>query len=104
MRIHVAHDLEDALDLALASQEPVELIGSGRPEDRFLSSFVQLSTRFGEPDHPGDFAVDWRRSLGFGEGMLAVWDFDYYVVSLRFAGHTVLVQKHTHAQLRENPV
>jgi hypothetical protein len=59
------------------------------PQDRadalFLTAFSQLISSFGEPDSPALCSTDWRRELQASPSLQAVWDFDYYRVSLRVA-------------------
>ena len=49
----------------------------------FLQVFAQFVQRFGEPDFPAESGFDWREFLGLRSDLLAVWDFDYYQLSLR---------------------
>ncbi len=52
--------------------------------DLFLQAFAHLFARFGSPDHPGRY-TDWRGVLRVHSPLLAVWDFDYYQLSLSTA-------------------
>jgi hypothetical protein len=49
----------------------------------FLTVFAKLLGRFELPDYPCASNFDWRAALGFEAKLAAVWDLDYYRVSLR---------------------
>lgn len=85
------------LEAALACSGPVELgaYGDSAPvEQRYSSALLLLSGRFGVPDWPCE-DCDWPQALGLSEATtLAIWDFDYYQLSLRIDGAHVLVERH----------
>lgn len=49
----------------------------------FLMVFAHFVRDFGEPDFPAESGCDWRKVLGLRTELVAVWDFDYYQISLR---------------------
>lgn len=89
--------LARVLDAALARSGPVELSADGdgvSAEQRYLSARLAFSERFGEPDWPGD-DHDAPSALGLSDdAALAIWDFDYYMLSLRVDGDRVLLERH----------
>jgi hypothetical protein len=75
----------------------VFLRGSAR--ETFLVVFAVFVKQFGAPDYPNAAGDVVRESLRFPEeAMLAIWDFDYYRLSLRLenvdADATVLLARH----------
>jgi hypothetical protein len=46
-------------------------------------AFARLVREFGGPDFPAEAGHDWRETLGLPPVLVAVWDFDYYQLSLR---------------------
>lgn len=53
-----------------------------RDAELFLTVFARLVTDFGTPDFPPG-GPDWPGALGLPPGWVAVWDFDYYQLSIR---------------------
>lgn len=92
----VDEDLDGCLELARESRLPVEVLGAGLPEDRFLRLVLAFTQRFGDPDHPGDY--DWRGHFGARSGMFVVWDFDFYAVTVSLLNGEVLLQWHRPAE------
>jgi hypothetical protein len=65
----------------------------------FLMVFARFVRDFGGPDFPSEAGCDWRAVLGLTSGLVAVWDFDYYQLSLRVEARgsddcTVVLAKH----------
>lgn len=48
----------------------------------FLHAFAHLVICFGEPDFPSYDRYDWPTRLEISTPLVAVWDFDYYQLSL----------------------
>jgi len=67
--------------------------------EMFLEAIDRLTDDFGEPDFPPEGAIDWRQVLGLRSDLVAVWDFDYYQVSLRVeSGNEGVVVLATHRE------
>jgi hypothetical protein len=49
----------------------------------FLQVFADLVLKFGVPVYPRAAAQNWRQTLGLSSRLVAVWNFDYYQLSLR---------------------
>ena len=62
----------------------------------FLHAYAKLVSQFGEPEFPLNCEKDWRTALGFANDLAAIWDFDYYQISLRVrvSDGAVLFAKH----------
>ncbi|MEQ8211851.1 MAG: hypothetical protein RH917_18785 [Lacipirellulaceae bacterium] len=63
-------------DISVLDDKDIGMLG-------FIALFAFLVERFGSPDFPGGNEVDWRMSLNISDTMVAVWDFDYYQLSIR---------------------
>ena len=66
----------------------------------FLMIFAWVVSTSGEPDFPASHGTDWRAVLSLKSPLMAVWDFDYYQLSLRVAceddpDRVVILAKHT---------
>ena len=63
----------------------------------FLLAYTNLVTQLGDPDFPFACDHDWRETLGFPSDVAAVWNFDYYQLSLRIRSSdgALLLAKHT---------
>ena len=96
--MELSNALEHAISNAHESAVDVEVescTGSSG-EDAFLSIYGALTTRLGIPDFPGGLPeFDWRTELRLDCRLLAVWDFDYYQLSLRLEGKRVLLRRHS---------
>lgn len=57
--------------------------GRDRAVALFLTVFARFVRDFGGPDFPSEDGCDWRATLGLASELVAVWDFDYYQLSLR---------------------
>lgn len=84
MRVTPHEALQSDLSLALASTGPIELRAHAELPlpARFRAVADDFSRQFGTPDSSDDSAL------------IAVWDFDYYRLSLRVVGALLLLQKH----------
>lgn len=85
---------ETYLDLivedALKSDAPVAVPSDcdDSPEASFLTVFLKMSRRFGNPDFPSDAPCkgeEFREMLRIEHRLLAIWDFDYYLLLLYVA-------------------
>ena len=66
----------------------------------FLFVFAQFVQLFDPPDFPGGAKCDWRDLLDIKDDIVAIWNFDYYQLSLRVAESeadvTVVLSQHRH--------
>lgn len=81
---------------AIDSSEPVEVLINleATPKERFQAISAEITARSGPPDFPEDPTFDWSTQLGLEGETIAVWDFDYYQLSLRIKDDAVLLQRH----------
>lgn len=90
----------DGLDAALTEvlKVPARTTLRVYPElplaERFRAVEAAFSARFGMPDWP-DGEDDWPSLLSLPNlPQLTVWNFDYYVLSLRVEAGTLVLQNH----------
>ena len=99
MKSHIVSELDECIELSRTHREPVQLLGSTRGIDLFLTAFLMLAIKFGPCDYPCEELGEsrYRDELGAPSGALAVWDFDYYMLSLKYdseSGQGVTLQWH----------
>ena len=84
MKAGTLNDLQECVELAMSSNEDVELIGDAgdSPSALFLMAFSRLILELGEQDYPGE-ETNWPKELGLDVELFALWNFDYYQLSLR---------------------
>ncbi len=74
-------------------------LGERTAGDRFLVAYETLHERFGPPDAPAiESPIDYRSILEVEAEMFALWEFDYYQLSLRLESELdqgyVVIQRH----------
>ncbi len=96
-------DLDGAIELCYdAERKPVrfgrsvDCLGSDQLLGEFLSIYAQLVVRYGAPDFPCISGhLCWIEVLGLEDSRLvAVWDFDYYQLSLHDVDGYVVLQRY----------
>ena len=95
--MELSNELQRAVSSALASERDIEVRAGAvsTREDAFLSIHAALVAKFGIPDFPGGLPEhDWRTELRLDSQLLAVWDFDYYQLSLRLEDDRILLRRH----------
>ena len=69
------------------------------PEGVFTLAYTKLFQKFGAPDYPTlEGGAEYTERLEISAPLVAVWDFDYHMLSLRIEGtgaeRRVLLQQH----------
>lgn len=93
-------DVELAIQYAVQSQDEAVLLkrskGSSSEAD-YLSTFAYFVENQYSPDYPCDEGSEyWLEELNLSGKLAAVWDYDYYQLSLVLSGNdTIIIKKHT---------
>lgn len=97
MKFDIAN-LENAIEKAFELSGHEVLITDSNAlndESNFLSVFSALQQKYNAPDYPCYIdSAEWLEVLEIQEKLVAIWDFDYYRLSLRKGGKSAIFTKH----------
>jgi hypothetical protein len=93
MRVYLDSEFDTAIEAILSGAEEALQLGHSNAPDPFslslvhghrlyLFAFCSIFLRFREPDYPLRTSVDWATDLGIETPFCAVWDLDYYQMSV----------------------